>query len=222
LLVEDHPLVQGAIRAVIQSIAADIEVDVAGSLAEAFCLLNDRAPDLAIVDLTLPDACGTGTIQAFRRRAVGVPILATSAHIDAATATVLRSAGVTAIVAKTCTFDEWRATIRRVLAGDPRGGGATLRFGAVTGSRSGASVIRVPTPPVQAEGRVLSFTPRQRQVLKLLLLGMGNKEICRTTGMAPGTVKVHVSALLRTLRVSTRAQVVIAAQQAGIRLEDLR
>jgi DNA-binding NarL/FixJ family response regulator len=69
---------------------------------------------------------------------------------------------------------------------------------------------------------VSSLTPRQRQVLALLLLGMGNKEICRTTGMAVGTVKVHVSALLRILQVSTRVQIVDAAREAGIRIKELR
>lgn len=69
------------------------------------------------------------------------------------------------------------------------------------------------------DGRHLGLTERQRAVLRLMLRGLPNKLICRELSLAEGTVKVHVSAVLRALNVANRAQVVVAATRAGIRFE---
>lgn len=69
------------------------------------------------------------------------------------------------------------------------------------------------------DGRHLGLTERQRAVLRLMLRGLPNKLICRELSLAEGTVKVHVSAVLRALNVANRAQVVVAATRAGIRFD---
>lgn len=79
------------------------------------------------------------------------------------------------------------------------------------------------SPPLAAtphpDGRHLGLTERQRAVLRLMLRGLPNKLICRELSLAEGTVKVHVSAVLRALNVANRAQVVVAATRAGIRFD---
>ena len=72
-----------------------------------------------------------------------------------------------------------------------------------------------------SDGRHLGLTERQRGVLRLMLLGLPNKAICKELDLAEGTVKVHVSAILRALGVATRAQVVVAATRSGIRVDDI-
>jgi DNA-binding CsgD family transcriptional regulator len=78
-------------------------------------------------------------------------------------------------------------------------------------------------PPAReySDGRHLGLTERQRGVLRLMLLGLSNKAICKQLDLAEGTVKVHVSAVLRALGVATRAQVVVAAMRSGIRVEEM-
>jgi DNA-binding NarL/FixJ family response regulator len=102
--------------------------------------------------------------------------------------------------------------------------------GTATGAHSPAGWT-TPVPPRAAalsptmavtphpDGRHLGLTERQRQVLRLMLRGLPNKLICRELSLAEGTVKVHVSAVLRALNVANRAQVVVAATRAGIHLE---
>jgi len=67
----------------------------------------------------------------------------------------------------------------------------------------------------------LGLTARQGQVLALLMKGRSNKEICRDLGLAERTVKAHMSAVLNTLKVSSRTQAVIAAGALGLDAESL-
>ena len=69
----------------------------------------------------------------------------------------------------------------------------------------------------QREGDPASLTPRQLEVLALLCEGLPNKLICRRLNIASGTVKVHISCILRELGVTSRLQAVVAAQRYGLR-----
>jgi DNA-binding NarL/FixJ family response regulator len=67
----------------------------------------------------------------------------------------------------------------------------------------------------------LGLTPRQAQVLALLMKGRANKEICRDLGLAERTVKAHLSAVLNVLKATSRTQAVIAANRLGLDIEVL-
>jgi DNA-binding NarL/FixJ family response regulator len=69
----------------------------------------------------------------------------------------------------------------------------------------------------QREPDPASLTPRQLEVLALLCEGLPNKLICRRLNIATGTVKVHISCILRELGVTSRLQAVVAAQRHGLR-----
>lgn len=66
------------------------------------------------------------------------------------------------------------------------------------------------------------LTPRQSQVLALLAQGKSNKRICRELNLAEGTVKIHVTAILKALKVENRTQAAIAAARLGLKLPTLR
>ena len=92
-------------------------------------------------------------------------------------------------------------------------------------SASGFAPPRAPAPPPVAasagatlDPRKLGLTDRQCDVLRLILRGLPNKLICRQLDLAEGTVKVHVSAVLRALGVRNRTQAVIAASRMGLRI----
>jgi DNA-binding NarL/FixJ family response regulator len=73
---------------------------------------------------------------------------------------------------------------------------------------------------VTGDIRQLGLTDRQAEVLRLILRGLPNKLIGRQLQLAEGTVKVHVSAVLRALGVRNRTQAVLAANRLGLRLPD--
>ena len=67
----------------------------------------------------------------------------------------------------------------------------------------------------------VGLTERQAQVLALLVQGKSNKLICRALDLAEGTVKIHVTAILRALNVSNRTEAVVAVSRLGLRLDSL-
>lgn len=67
-----------------------------------------------------------------------------------------------------------------------------------------------------APPRQVHLTPRQRDVLALLCEGLPNKLICRRLDISPGTVKAHISSILRELGVSSRLQAVVTARESGV------
>jgi DNA-binding NarL/FixJ family response regulator len=74
-------------------------------------------------------------------------------------------------------------------------------------------------PRATARAADLGLTLRQSDVLRLLVQGKPNKLICRDLSLSEGTVKVHVSAILRALNVHNRTQVVIELARRGVRLD---
>ena len=74
----------------------------------------------------------------------------------------------------------------------------------------------------KAQGAELGLTPRQAEVLSLLIQGKPNKVICRDLNLAEGTVKIHVAAILKALGVMNRTQAVVAVSRMGLKLGPLR
>ena len=251
LVVDDHPMMRGALRTALETLTEDVMVVLAGSLQDAFRQLATQAqPDLVLLDLNLPDACGTATIGAFRSRAPASRVVAVSANYDAATIQACQAAGAIGFIPKSYGLDRLLDTIRRALADQPAfpdttqrhtgnglaGPGGVQDVRPTLGSSAAApratffhpASAQMPThmiggmPPREySDGRHLGLTERQRGVLRLMLLGLPNKAICKELDLAEGTVKVHVSAILRALGVATRAQVVVAATRSGIRVDDM-
>ncbi len=241
LVVDDHPMMRGALRTALETLTEDVMVVLAGSLQDAFRQLATQSqPDLVLLDLNLPDACGTATIGAFRSRAPGSRVIAVSAIYDAATVQACQAAGAIGFIPKSYGLDRLLDTIRRALAGQPafpdlarrQAGNGIGDSGGVQDAPASLSPSTMASrtffpspaqlPPREySDGRHLGLTERQRGVLRLMLLGLPNKAICKELDLAEGTVKVHVSAILRALGVATRAQVVVAATRSGIRVDDM-
>lgn len=104
-------------------------------------------------------------------------------------------------------------------AGEPAmvgllGAGQAPTPSSMPGAPAGSAV----PAPVAVDPRKLGLTDRQCDVLRLILRGLPNKLICRQLDLAEGTVKVHVSAVLRALGVRNRTQAVIAASRMGLRI----
>ena len=202
LVVDDHPLIQQALADALPQIDGGLEVLAAIDRDEALIALS-RHPDCALVllDLALPGAHGFELLVEMRRTFPRLPIVVLSATHDRATVGSALAAGAQGYIAKTSTPAELLDAVRTVLAG---GRSVTTDFAPAIASLGG-----VP-------GTSLGLTHRQADVLRLLLQGKPNKLICRDLRLSEGTVKVHVSAILKALNVRSRAQAIAELSRRGV------
>jgi DNA-binding NarL/FixJ family response regulator len=189
----------------------------AGSLDEALEHLGTHPGiRLALFDLAMPGMRRAASLVAVRECHPEVRVAVVSGSQDRADILQALAAGVHGYVPKSLGPQDLAGALGRILDGDiyvPRSlaDGAGPRVGLLDGL-----IPPEPAPPAAVgEGASLAqLTPRQREVLALLVEGRSNKEIARQLGLGAGTVKIHVAALLRAFGARNRAGV--AAAGAGL------
>jgi DNA-binding NarL/FixJ family response regulator len=211
LLVDDHPLILAALQAVIQGLGDDVTVMGVDSAAAARdALRRDSSYDLVLLDLALGDADGFDVLAEFRATYPGIPVVVVSASDRSSDVIRAIDLGAMGFVPKRSSNQELFEALRMVMSG-----GLYVPPGML-----GLSFHAPPPPGAEPEPhqRVptlegIGLTPRQTEVLQLLLKGLPNKLIARELNLSVETVKDHVAAVLRALGVSTRTQAVLAVSQ---------
>jgi DNA-binding NarL/FixJ family response regulator len=204
LVVDDHALVREGLRQVLKGLDADVDVLEAGSCNRAFEVAGLHPDlDLVLLDYHLPDMNGLDALDVFARRHPELPIIILSGSVNPRVMRQVLSKGAAAFLTKSGMSDELLSVTRLVLAGD------VYAPPEMMSSLSAAPQAAEPAemPP--------QFTPRQEEVLYLLLDGYANKEISRMLNLSEETVKNHVTAILRGFGVTTRTQAVLAANRHG-------
>lgn len=211
LLVDDHPLFREGIEQLLAVGWPQMVCAGANTLAEALLWLSQgNRPDLILLDLLLPDSQGSGNVVAVRARC-SAPIVCISS--EEATGLVIDciDRGASGFIPKSSSFLTMRHALETILSG-----GLYLPTSVLAcrpGVPAAAKSRRV------AQGQIpCNLTERQSDVLRLLLRGLSNKEICSELDISPATVKTHISAILRTLNVSSRTQAVLEVSRLGLRL----
>ncbi len=224
LLVDDHPLILSALQAVIQGLGDDVTVIGAASAREARQALEASAGyDLVLLDLQLGDANGFDLLVELRANYPALPVVIVSASDR--TSDVIRAIdlGAMGFVPKRASNATLFEALHLVMQGGiyvppmtlgserpgPKPEGDTVP--------SYLSIVREQAqsgePQAQQALATLALTPRQSDVLGLLLQGKPNKLIARELGLSVETVKDHVAAVLRALNVTSRTQAVLAVSQ---------
>ena len=210
LLVDDHPLILDALRAVIAGFGNGDQVFCADSAARAreqLRLVPDL--DLALLDLTLGDAHGFDLLAEMRRDHPQVPVVVLSASESKSDVLQALDLGAMGYVTKRSSNHALVEALRTVLSGGLH----------VPPHLFSAAQGPAPAEP-GAAGRIapsllerLGLTARQGDVLAGLLRAQPNKLIARELGLSVETVKVHVASVLRALGVTSRTQAVVALTQ---------
>jgi DNA-binding NarL/FixJ family response regulator len=209
LVIDDHPLIQEALKHVLTELDASLELLQAHDASSAHAALSRTSRvDLLVLDLALPGCDGFDLLADLRRDWPDIPVLVLSATYDRATVEMAIDLGAMGFIPKTSNAHVLIDALRLVLSGGV--------FVPAECSDAGAGTFR---PRTGAKSQDLGLTPRQSDVLKLLVQGKPNKLICRDLSLSEGTIKVHVSAILRALNVHNRTQVVIELARRGVRLD---
>ena len=210
IVVDDHPLIQEAVSNMLYRLEPKADIASATECERGLAIAGAGAePDLVLLDLNLPGLSGIPALKRWRTRFPGVPVIVLSATADRQTVLAAMGAGAAGFIPKSSSNEVMESAVRLVLAGGKYlpsealmrpGEGATLR------SRHAATLST----------DTLGLTLRQTDVLRLIAQGASNKLICRELGLAERTVKAHVTAIFRALKVSSRTQAAIEASKLGI------
>ena len=220
ILADDHPVVRHGLAAIVD-VEDDIEVvGQAEDGREALILVHSLKPDVVLMDLQMPVMDGVEAIKHIRAKApqVQVIILTTFADDDYIYEGI--AAGARGYLLKDAPPDQLIEAIRAACRGesllDPEVAARILdRFSSLIGRDSPAQSAQTNAPPrIQ-----IKLTPRELDVLRLMVQGDRNKEIAQTLIIAERTVKIHVGNILGKLNVTNRTEAVALAIQLGL-LED--
>lgn len=204
LIADDHPLFRSALRQVIEGLFSEHEIFEANTLDEARQLVGadaDRDLDIILLDLQMPGSTGFSGLVVLRNAAPEVPIVVVSA---ANSPQIMRDAityGAAGFIPKSFSNDQIRDGMHRVMSGEVFLPCDPFDRDAITGSAP------------KLKDRVAALTQGELRVFELLAKGKSNKIIAYELGIKESTVKAHITAILRKLRVHSRTQAVIAARE---------
>ncbi|TGD93282.1 LuxR C-terminal-related transcriptional regulator [Methylobacterium nonmethylotrophicum] len=212
LIADDDDFFRLAVVAILTRSFGFAEVVETGSLDAAVDQLSTRrgAVTLALFDLAMPGMEGPGSLSAVRECFPAVRVAVVSASTERTKILTALEVGVHGYVPKGIGSAELTRAVGMILDGQ-------IFVPASLAILDGPSPRPALEPRPALDGRnprIPDLTPRQRDVLALLVEGRSNKEIARRLQLGEGTVKVHMAALLRSLGVQNRA----AAAVVGARL----
>lgn len=203
LVIEDHALVREGLLLALKALEeADAAAEIVGArdADEATRLLEqDDDFDLALLDLMLPGTGGLAFLGVLRKRFPHVPVVILSALDDADTVMKAMRGGAAGFVSKASPTDVLLGALRRVLAGELW---LPPEYRELTGKKKRARTV----------AERYGLTKSQARVLELLAEGKTNREIAEMLDVTEGTVKIHVSAIFKSLGVNNRSQALLVAQ----------
>ena len=208
ILADDQPLIRAGLRRLIEQ-TPDIDVaGEAGTGAEAVRLTRDTSADVVVMDIRMPGLDGIDATRLITTAGTRAHVLVLTTFDDDDYVYGALQAGASGFLVKDMALEDILTAIRVVAAGD------AIIAPAVTRRLIGqfASQPRPGRRPLELTG----ITDREREVLKLVGLGMSNAEIATALYITPGTAKTHVARLLAKLDARDRVQLVIIAYQAGL------
>lgn len=213
LLVDDHPLILSALKAMIENLVPGVVVNPVSSAGQARdALRTQHDHDLMLLDLQLGDANGFDLLSEVRLRNPELSVVVLSSSDRASDVIQAIDLGAMGFLPKRMTTEELADAIRLVMAG-----GIFVPTMSVNPPRDGDEVAAPAPAPATGDSlpsfEELGITPRQADVLQLLLQGKSNKDIARRLGLSVETIKDHVAAVLRALGVNSRTQAVLAVGQ---------
>jgi DNA-binding NarL/FixJ family response regulator len=208
ILADDQPLIRAGLRRLIDQAPGIDVAGEAGTGAEAVQLTRDTRPDVVVMDIRMPGMDGIEATQLITAGDTRARVLVLTTFDDDDYVYGALRAGASGFLVKDMALADILAAIRVVAAGD-----AIIAPGV---TRRLIEQFAGQPRPSRKPPEITGITDREREVLGLVGLGMSNAEIAAALHISVGTTKNHVARLLAKLDARDRAQLVIAAYQAGL------
>jgi DNA-binding NarL/FixJ family response regulator len=215
LVVDDHALIREALHGVLKKLARDAVILDASNCAQTVEAVASH-PDISLIllDLNLPDRDGFSMLAELRERNPAVSVVVLSATQDRATVMKALDFCAMGYIPKSARNEVMLSALQLVFAGGIYIPPEVLAREHLSQTAAGASEVgRAIVSPAD-----LGLTDRQLDVLALMMQGKNNKLICQMLNLAEPTVKNHVGAILKALKVTNRTEAVIAVNELGWKL----
>ncbi|TCK29016.1 LuxR family two component transcriptional regulator [Ancylobacter aquaticus] len=201
LLVDDHPIVREGYRRLLGRQPGFSVVAEAGDGVDALSAFAEHRPDIVLMDLSMPGGGGFAAVEAILARDDQARIIVVSMHQGAVFAQKAMAAGARGFVSKASPPDELVRAIATVMGG--------RRALSTDMAQEFARAVVEASP-------VAGLTPRERDILLLLMRGMNGRAIARDLNLSSKTVQNNLSQIRAKLGASGDADLVLKAQRAGL------
>lgn len=209
LIVEDHPILAAGVQALLEDNGGYDIVGIAGTVADGVRLALRERPDLAIVDYRLPDGTAVEFIGALGPPPARTAVVVLTAESGDAPLLASVTAGAVGYVLKSEASSHLIEAIDRVLAGESALPAPLLAHALRSDRRQRDEAARLET--VRS-----SLTPRELEILKLLVRGRDNRTISAELTIGYSTVRTHVQNIIEKLGARSRLEAVAKALDLGI------
>jgi len=205
-LIDDHPVLRDSLARALSAEPGMVVAGQAGTAAEAFQELPMAKPDVALVDLNIPDRDGIELLVTLHTLYSSLKLLVLSGYDDEFRVAEALRAGAQGYLVKTAEVSEVIDGIRRIFRGEAplskRIAGAVVR------------AMRKPTP--EGTGGLDALTPRELQVMRLLATGLSTRETAAQLNISPKTVETHRVRIYQKLGCKSAVELTRIAVRAGI------
>ncbi|MBE7636271.1 response regulator [Sneathiella sp. P13V-1] len=212
VIADDHPLYRMALSGLLSQLDTNASVVDCCDFDELLDHVENATsdPDLIVMDIRMPGMEFKQALEQLRATYADVPVVVVSASEELEDMTLALNLGADGYIPKSSSRDVLLSAVRLILSG-----GKYFPFEIFAAEKKSFA----PSPSTSRAGvpasgnNTQSLTRRQKNVLDLMAQGQSNKEIAEALQLAESTVKVHITAIFRTLGVSNRTQAVLQAKE---------
>ena len=211
LIADDHPIFRDGLRRLLE---AEPDLEVVGQAvdaAEAIQLANSLRPDILLLDVAMPKLSGLDALELLVDSPNPTGVILLTAAIDKADIVKALQLGARGVVLKESATSLLLKAIRIVMEG-----GYWVGRGSVSDLLVALRSLGPPAPERHEALPAFSLTPRELQIVELILAAAGNKKIADTLNISEKTVKHHLTNIYEKLRVSNRLELALFAAQHNL------
>lgn len=221
LIADDHELFLQGLEFILQKQYPEAQIVLASNYNDIFQILKEQKDfDLILTDLAMPGANWLDALKQIHTDCPDVPIIIISAVFDRQILQKTFDIGVSGYVSKSFSNSLIISAINLVMAGGIYVPPEVLQMSVQSSPEPMRELLASLNEPKSDTTDNNILTPRQKEVLTCLADGLSNKQIAYRLGVSEGTIKIHITLLLRALEVTNRLAAVRKAVQLGIIKEE--